>query len=104
MQVFHDTVTRTTSSLCCEQCGIALEQLLYGLFRELSVYVQARSELVKLYVKESNSLPVVDFQAEEQQALMGTALKYCKLTVDAKERVCLRLPVLDIHMWDSQKI
>lgn len=49
--------------------------------------VQARTELAKLYVKESNSLGGYDLQGAKQQTVMISAMKYCHLIIDAKERV-----------------
>lgn len=49
--------------------------------------MQARSELAKMFVKESNAMQQGDVHRPEQQAVMSTALKYCHLTIAAKERV-----------------
>lgn len=53
--------------------------------------MQARSELAKMLVKESNAMHdnmhQGDVHRPEQQAIMSTALKYCHLTIAAKERV-----------------
>ena len=58
--------------------------------------VQARSQLVKLNMNESNSMEQGSFHSPEQQAIMATTLKYCKLIVGPEEavRALLALPLL----------
>lgn len=57
-----------------------------------STYLQARSALVSLSVKESNKLQ--SSTEEDQKSIMSTALKYSKLVIDSKEKVRFHLPSL----------